>query len=139
MDKHVIVLRSTKNKKAAYGIIQVVEGDTILFVARTIERLDKIFPDGEYVIKFEYSPKFDRFLWELYGIKGRAEIKLHVANFYDELEGCIGVGSVHKDIAYGKRKLDGINDLGSSGVTLEKFHLAMNGIFESKIKVLSAY
>ena len=139
MDKYVIVLRCTKNTKAVYGIIIVKQGDSILFVARTIENLSKIFPDGVYDLRFEYSPKFGRSLWELYGIKGRSEIKIHVVNFYDELDGCIGVGATHIDIKAGKHDYDGIKDLASSAITLQKFHTAMNGISKSKINVISAY
>ena len=52
------------------------------------ENRDYVFPDGIYDIKFEYSPKFRKKLWEFYGIDGRTEIKFHSGNEPEHTLGC---------------------------------------------------
>ena len=132
--KEVILARTSKNSVAIYGVLKVVEGDSVLYVCRTIENAVKSFPDGSYDLKLEYSPRFKTDLWELYGIPGRAEIKIHVANFYEQLDGCIGVGRVHQELSG-----DAIIDLGQSKVALADFMTTMSGQKTSKITVQSLY
>ena len=49
-------------------------------------------PVGKYKVLMEYSLRFKRLLPELKGVPGREEIKIHVANYPHEIEGCIAVG-----------------------------------------------
>ena len=55
-------------------------------------------PTGIFECKWEYSPKFDSMLWEIYGVEGRAECKFHVANFVSDLNGCIALGNRLADL-----------------------------------------
>ena len=132
--KKVILTRTSVNEKAVYGILMVVEGDSVDFVCRTIENKAKSFPIGTYPLKLEYSPRFKTYLWELYEIKGRGEIKIHVANFYEQLDGCIGVGRVHQEL-----NDDAIMDLGQSKIALEDFMVTMQEQHTSWITVIEAY
>jgi hypothetical protein len=49
-------------------------------------------PAGEYILRWEYSAHFESNLWELKGVPGRSEVKIHVANKLSQLRGCIAVG-----------------------------------------------
>jgi len=79
-------------------------------------------PEGTYKLKLEYSPRFDKFLWELYGVPKRSECKFHAANYWRQLNGCIALGEKHVDI-------DGDSDLDitKSKKTMKAFHKAMRG------------
>lgn len=132
--KRVTLLRTSKNDVAIYGVLIVSEGDSVDHICRTIENKAKSFPAGIYPLKLEYSPRFKTDLWELYGIEGRSEIKIHVANRWDQLDGCIGVGRIHQDL-----NDDAIIDLGQSRVALEDFMVTMQEQKEAWITVMEAY
>jgi hypothetical protein len=132
--KSVTLVRTAKNDVAIYGILTVTEGDSVEFVCLTIENKDKSFPAGKYSLKLEFSPRFKKDLWELFGIPGRGEIKIHVANFWNQLEGCIGVGRISQDL-----NQDAILDLGQSKIALEDFMVTMGDQKEAEITVLEAY
>jgi hypothetical protein len=53
------------------------------------ENLLYLAPEGTYLLKYEYSPKFGRDLWELYGISKRTEIKFHFGLNSRNSRGCI--------------------------------------------------
>lgn len=59
----------------------------------TLEHRDHIFQDGHYKIKYEYSPKFKKNLWELKGIPNRSEIKIHSGYRTSHTLGCILIGT----------------------------------------------
>tara|TARA_R110002124_G_scaffold281430_1_gene455703 strand:- start:62317 stop:62748 length:432 start_codon:yes stop_codon:yes gene_type:complete len=87
-------------------------------------------PEGNYDLKLEYSPKFKKDLWELYGVPNRAECKFHAANYWRQLDGCIALGNKHIDIDG-----DGDPDVTSSKITMDKFHKAMEGYSQAKIQI----
>ena len=66
----------------------------------TIENSEKRFETGEYKGFLSYSPKFSKraFYKQLGGlvpeikVSGRKGIRIHVANFKADVEGCVGVG-----------------------------------------------
>ncbi len=132
--KNVTLVRTAKNDVAIYGILTITEGDNVIFVCLTIENKDKSFPVGKYPLKLEYSPRFKAHLWELYGIQGRGEIKIHVANFWHQLDGCIGVGRISQDL-----NQDAILDLSQSKIALEDFMVTMQDQKTAEITVLEAY
>lgn len=77
-------------------------------------------PEGTYPLKLEYSPRFNKDLWELYDVPNRAECKFHAANYWRQLNGCIALGSKFKDIDG-----DGDVDITSSKLIMAKFHQLM--------------
>lgn len=87
-------------------------------------------PEGTYKLKLEYSPRFRKDLWELYGVPGRSECKFHAANYWRQLNGCIALGFKHKDIDG-----DGDPDVTSSRNIMNKFHHMMAGQSESEVKI----
>ncbi len=118
--KEVELIRVSKTDKAIYGILIVTDGNIVDYVCKTIENAAKSFPAGKYPIKLEFSPRFKTMLWELCGISERSEIKIHAANYYQELDGCIGVGQSHQDIDG-----DGDIDISISKAALNEFMIAM--------------
>ena len=132
--KNVTLVRTAKNDFAIYGVLMVTECDNVEFVCLTIENRAKSFPSGKYPLRLEYSPRFKTDLWELFGIEGRGEIKIHVANFWNQLDGCIGVGRISQDL-----NQDAILDLGQSKIALGDFIVTMQDQKEAEITVIEAY
>jgi len=119
------------------GNLFIFKGTDVIFNCKTLELGWKdnqkgisCAPRGEYPIVFEYSPKFNRKLWELKGVPQRSEIKIHVANYYRQLRGCIAVGSAFKDLNY-----DEYPDLTNSADTLNKIHEIMKDVEETTILI----
>lgn len=59
--------------------------------------------------------------YEIFGVPDRAGIRLHSANFFFELRGCVALGDAHKDI-----NMDNHLDAIHSGDTVKKFNELMN-------------
>lgn len=133
MKKEVLLFRVSRGAGAVYGVVLVTLGHQILAVFRTIENLALLFPDGNYDLVFEHSPKFGRMLWEIYGVPGRSECKFHVANYPEQLEGCVGVGLAHQDVDG-----DGDIDVANSARALDDFHAVLSGITRTKLRVVTA-
>lgn len=113
-------------------------GSRLIFEAKTLElewkdnaRNISCLPAGFYEIKYEYSNKFEMNLWEIYGVPNRSEAKIHKANYYTELQGCIAIGSQHKNL-----NGDGLPDLSRSAEKLASFHEAMEGDTLSTIRII---
>jgi hypothetical protein len=86
---------------------------------------------GIYPLIFEYSPKFNTNLWELKDTPGRSECKIHVANSWHQLEGCICPGIKLKDIDN-----DGYIDVTDSRGTLELLHRVLKDQQNVKIEII---
>jgi hypothetical protein len=142
MKRTVLLIRVGHTDKVIYGILLVMEGPIIKFACRTIENKAKTFPPGVYPLKLELSDAFKMELWELYDVVGhpddpqriRGEIKIHIANKFSQLKGCIGVGMNHQDIDD-----DGVVDVASSGNALAQFHKAMLPQRLSNITVIQTF
>jgi len=87
-------------------------------------------PVGIYNLKLEFSDKFGRDLWELYGVPNRSECKFHSANYWRQLNGCIALGNKHKDIDG-----DGDVDVTSSRVAMKLLHTALQGQRFSQVEI----
>jgi len=140
MTRKIYIIRSVFLEKETLGNLFVVEGTKILFKCKTLElpyrdnqRNISCAPSGVYPIKFEYSPAFDEFLWELKNVQGRSEIKIHVANFFDQLRGCIAVGDQHIYI-----NNDQFKDVRNSRNTLKRLHAALEGMEDTTIHIFGS-
>jgi hypothetical protein len=87
-------------------------------------------PVGTYPLKYEHSPRFRKFLWELYSVPGRSECKFHAANYWRQLNGCIALGNKHIDIDG-----DGDPDVTSSRDVMKKFHGLLEGATEVEVVI----
>lgn len=128
-DLHAVLYRHWVDWNQSTGSLLVVDKNDDcqpIFLSACIERGDRgnqkmvsNFPAGTYKLVWEHSPKFG-WVWELKGINGRSECKIHPANLWDQLNGCIAPGS-----RLGKVNGDGYYDVLSSRDTLDRFHKAL--------------
>lgn len=77
----------------------------------TLENLHYAIPNGSYIMKLTFSPKFGRELPILEGVPRRAGIRIHAGNSSDDTQGCILLG----------KKTDNIKFIGNSRVSLQSF------------------
>ena len=133
----VKLYRFWQDKNQSTGAISVLndEGQPILILPciergdRNNERNVSCIPSGEYDLVLEWSPRFQRKLWELKGVPNRSECKIHASNYWHQLNGCIAPGmEFNSDI-----NKDGYYDVTQSKVGLRAFHKALKG--ETKIKI----
>ncbi|MCH3883425.1 DUF5675 family protein [Tenacibaculum aquimarinum] len=113
-------------------------GSKLIFDCKTLElewknnaRNVSCVPSGFYNIEFEKSNRFNRRLWELKGVPGRSEAKIHVANYYTQIQGCIAVGDMHTKI-----NGDGFLDVRNSANTLSRLHNIMSSQSKSTIRIV---
>lgn len=119
-------------------LIVVDEKNQPVFQSVCIERGDRnnakgvsnVIP-GIYPLVLEYSPKFNRMLWEIKNVPNRDECKIHSANFWKQLNGCIAPGLKLKDMDN-----DGFYDVTNSADTLTEFHKALEGLTETTIEII---
>ena len=87
-------------------------------------------PEGDYPLGLEWSPRFERYLWEIYEVPNRAECKFHAANYWHQLNGCIALGRSESYIDG-----DNVLDVAFSVDTMKKFHRALKGDVTAILKV----
>jgi len=129
--KTVRLNRTFQNEKQSLGVCTVFdEFNRPVFSGLSLERgwLNNqsnisCVPKGTYTLVLEYSPAFDKFLWELKNVPNRTECKFHAANYWHQLKGCVALGSRLLDI-----DKDGYYDIASSTNTMISFHKALQGL-----------
>ena len=134
--KTIKIKRTFQNDRQSLGVCTVFdEQNRAVFSGLSMERgwLDNLkniscVPKGHYTLVLEYSPKFDRELWELKNVPNRAECKFHAANYWHQLNGCISLGSRLIDI-----DKDGFYDIANSGNTMLSFHVVLRGETRAKL------
>lgn len=120
--------RFYNSPKQALGVITACKGNEI-FTAKTLERgwlnnapSISCIPSGRYQVQWTRSNRLsklkgeDVFTYEILNVPGRSGIRMHSANYYYHLEGCIALGSAHKDL-----NADQELDLIHSGNTMTAF------------------
>lgn len=136
--KTIKVIRNWQDDNQTLGNCTVFdENGKPLFTSLSLERGWRnnqpnvsCIPKGEYPVKLEYSNRFKKELWEIYGVPNRSECKFHAANYWFQLNGCIALGRTLADI-----NNDGYNDVTSSGATMKKFHAAFGSDRTAKLIV----
>lgn len=73
-------------------------------------------PKGEYQVKWTFSPRLLKYTYEVQGVPNRTGIRIHSANYYYELKGCIALGDKLADL-----NSDGKLDTLNSKATLKNF------------------
>jgi hypothetical protein len=141
----VILRRNNGDQNQTTGIL-IVEDDNgrLVFVSPCIERgyrdnrknISNV-PAGEYPLILDWSPKFKKYLWELVGVPGRIECKIHSANYWRQLNGCIALGLYLTDF-----NGDDYQDVGASRKAMKAFHKVMSKLFAngiSSIKIIDPF
>lgn len=142
INRTVKIYRHWQDENQTFGNMVVFnEYNKPIFSCSTIERGWRdnarnmsCVPTGEYPLHLERSPRFNKDLWELKDVPGRFECKIHVANSWHELNGCIALGIKIKDI-----DRDGYVDVTFSGATTDQFHKAMKGNTRAKIIITDSF
>lgn len=128
--KKIILIRDWQDSNQTLGVCYVKnEQGKIIFKSEAIERgwrnnqnRVSCIPEGEYPVKYEWSNRFRKKLYEIYEVPNRSECKFHAANYARQLNGCVALGNKRLDIDN-----DGYKDVTSSRITMKKFHKALNG------------
>lgn len=158
MNKFIYIKRYWSDDKHTNGVCSVIQTDLQnelittasikanpfdskfipLFSAQSLERgwLDNkpnesCIPIGEYHCVLEYSNRFDKKLWEIYGVEGRTETKFHASNYWHQLNGCIALGVQ-------RLFMDNDNqfDVTRSGETMTRFHDSLRTMEGKIVKLI---
>ena len=143
MSKRVVLQRVWMDKNQSTGSLIVLDKfRQPIYISPCIERGDRNnernvsnVPTGTYPLVWENSPKFGM-VWELKDVPNRSECKIHVANMWDEINGCIAPGTY-----LGELNADGYYDTLASGDALKRFHLALADVQEqgTTITIFNSY
>lgn len=140
MKRSVVITRDDITKTHSFGMCYVYnENKELIFTSYSLERGWRdnennvsCIPAGEYPLKYEYSNRFKRKLWEIYETGHRKECKFHSANFWFQLNGCIALGDNRADI-----NNDGELDITNSAKTMKLFHEALKGATDVKLNIIN--
>ena len=143
MTKRVVLQRVWMDENQSTGSLIVLDKfRQPIYISPCIERGDRNnernvsnVPTGTYPLVWENSTKFGM-VWELKDVPNRSECKIHVANMWDEINGCIAPGTY-----LGELNADGYYDTLASGDALKRFHLALADVQEqgTTITIFNSY
>ncbi len=130
------LLRLSDDGTEALGRLYVFEGLNKIFECCTLElpwlnnlQNHSCIPPGKYDCRLSMSAKFGRETFEILNVPKRAGIRIHKANYFDQLSGCIAIGSDFKDL-----NNDGFLDVVESRITEEK----LISILPTQFKIIIA-
>jgi hypothetical protein len=140
--RKVKLIRQWTNEKESIGYLSVVDEKGMpIFASIALERGDldnrknvSNIPAGTYPLKLTYSPKFKRKMWLVDKVPGRSGIRIHPANYWNQLQGCIAPGLKLKDL-----NKDGLIDVTYSSNTTKAFETALRGLNETTIEIIDSY
>lgn len=132
----VEIYRHYQDKNQTSGVCIIFDDEGFpLFSALSLERgwqdnkpNISCVPAGAYTLKYEYSERFKKHLWELKNVTGRTECKFHSANYWYQLNGCISLGLKYKDL-----NRDNYRDVTNSTNTMKAFESVLNGMKEVEL------
>lgn len=115
--KVAVLTRQPSTDKETLGEMICTNGSNTLTV-KTLElpwlnnqKNISCIPTGVYKCSWTYSLKFPTGTYQVLNVSGRSGIRLHIANYYKQVEGCIALGTELKDI-----NKDGITDTANSTI-----------------------
>lgn len=118
----VVITRQVDDTVETTGLLEA-SNNGATFSCRTLELPEKnnqpnisCIPKGVYNVAWTYSFKFLKKTYEIQNVKARSGIRIHSANYFYELLGCIALGSNLVDIN-GDKHLDTTN----SRATIKSF------------------
>lgn len=119
----VVLLRTKEYNEQTLGILHVISGDSqVLFTCKTLELAYKdnqknisSIPPGSYNLKRRISQKHKSH-FHVFDVPNRSLILIHVGNFHFQIEGCILLGDMHKNL-----NNDNLPDVRNSRKTTNRF------------------
>jgi len=127
----ISVVRKLKTGDGIFGVL-TLEGNP--FTCFTVENLLKAMEPGTYQMEFNYSPKFNRTMPHILDrvrddmAGGDAGLRIHWANYPNQLDGCIAVGD--------KEEPDAIDN---SITTFNRLYGIINKMDDLKITISESY
>jgi len=131
--KTVKCFRTFENASQTLGVFVVTSENGPELVCRTLELPNKQNANnvsrilaGKYLCKYTQSASLkDKDgnplkTYEITKVPGRAGVRIHSANYFSQLRGCIALGAAHKDL-----NNDGNLDVIHSGDTVKSFEQLM--------------
>lgn len=125
--KTVKLYRHSDNGVQTLGELIVNEGNTELFRCVTLElpykdnqRNISCIPVGVYPCRWTLSYRMNTMTYEVTQVPNRSGIRIHSANYFSQLLGCIALGTTLADINH-----DGEQDAINSRATVKKFSEVM--------------
>jgi hypothetical protein len=136
----VLLVRHLMNERETLGKMHIINDQgkiqksvcTLELPWRDNQRMISCVPEGEYPLILEWSPRFQTKLWTLTNVPNRSGIRIHVGNFTSQINGCILPGTHFIDL-----NRDGIMDVASSRLALNRFHNTLNFIDKTTIKIIN--
>ena len=95
----MVVQRVHKTVDGMFGMLSL---DTVSFSAFSAENLTKMIPAGIYDVRLDYSPRMNMITPHIIVpardqvAGGDAGIRIHPANYPNQLEGCLAVGDAEE-------------------------------------------
>ena len=117
----VVLTRKDDDHNGTFGTL-VMDNFNCLTVElpyRDNEPNTSCIPKGQYTCKWTHSPRLDKYTYELQDVPNRAGIRIHSANYPDQLLGCIALGSYTANV-------NGKEGVFNSRDTLQKFETLLN-------------
>ena len=90
--KLIVINRIKRDGNSCRGHLVIYDGDIPVLSLQTLENDKRKIPKGQFTLIYNYSPKFNTHLWLIDGVRSRYGIRIHSANKFDELNGCIALG-----------------------------------------------
>lgn len=100
------IVRHEQTPQYTLGILFIEDGTN--GECYTLENTAKIIPAGEYIVELTtskrahegklWTPDRGKRLPEILDVPGRTGIRIHAANRYTELDGCVAVGMDHPNL-----------------------------------------
>lgn len=120
--KKIIINRTKTTSKETLGEL-IASNAGAQFSCKTLELPNlnnqkniSCIPSGTYTAKYTFSPKFMKFTYEIQNVPNRSGIRIHSANYYNDLSGCVALGSGLIDL-----NKDGELDITNSRATIKLF------------------
>ena len=138
-NRKVYLHRVWNNDKESIGYLYVTDDKGMpVFASIALERGDRDnqhnisrIPAGTYPLRLTYSPKFGRKMWLVDEVPNRSGIRIHPANYWNNLQGCIAPGLRLKDL-----NKDGLIDVTNSRNATQQFEQALKGLQETTIEIV---
>lgn len=96
MKADVYLFRNPSTKLGTFGLWTIPKHNKILYSLERSWENNKIniscIPTGIYRVVWNYSHTFKKYMYQILDVDGRTGIRVHSANRWHELKGCVALG-----------------------------------------------
>lgn len=116
-----ILTRKESGNSGTFGTLSLDNFNclTVELPDRNNEPNTSCIPKGQYTCKWTHSPRLDKYTYEVLNVPNRDGIRIHSANYPDQLLGCIALGSYTANV-------NGKEGVFNSRDTTQKFETLLN-------------